>query len=112
MECGTSFGMPSARPASGSLPWILPASSRVRSPSRSSASAMTERPWEPGEALRAMAELDLERTARRGYPEAIYCEGKTAEQVAAIADEIRHHDARTLFTRASPDHAKAVLAAL
>jgi NCAIR mutase (PurE)-related protein len=59
-----------------------------------------------------MAELDLERTARRGYPEAIYCEGKTAEQVAAIADEIRHHDARTLFTRASPDHAKAVLAAL
>jgi NCAIR mutase (PurE)-related protein len=72
---------------------------------------MAER-WEPGEALRAMAELDLERTARRGYPEAIYCEGKTAEQVAAIAVEIRNHDTRTLFTRASPDHAKAVLAAL
>lgn len=30
-------------------------------------------------------ELDLERGSRRGYPEAVYCEGKTPAQVARIA---------------------------
>lgn len=73
---------------------------------------MGEGAWEPGEALRSIAELDLDRAARRGYPEAVYCEGKSPEQVAVIAAEIRNHDVRVLFTRASPDHAKAVVAAL
>jgi pyridinium-3,5-biscarboxylic acid mononucleotide synthase len=63
----------------------------------------------------AFAELDHGRFARRGYPEAVYCEGKTPDQVAAIAGAIdaRAHPAgATLFTRASPDHAEAVLSAL
>lgn len=68
--------------------------------------------WEPGAALREIAELDLDRTARRGYPEAVYCEGKTPEQVAAIAAEVGSNGVRTLFTRASPAHAKAVLTSL
>jgi NCAIR mutase (PurE)-related protein len=60
--------------------------------------------------LSGFAELDLGRTARRGYPEAIYCEGKTPEQVAAIAAAMRTRtDVVTLFTRAGPDHAKAIL---
>jgi NCAIR mutase (PurE)-related protein len=60
--------------------------------------------------LGGFAELDLERTARRGYPEAVYCEGKTPEQVAAIAAAVRSRaDVVTLFTRAGPEHAKAVL---
>lgn len=60
--------------------------------------------------LAGFANLDLDRTARRGYPEAVYCEGKTAEQVAAIAAAVRDRaDVVTLFTRAGPDHAKAVL---
>ncbi len=63
--------------------------------------------------VHAYAELDLERTARRGYPEAIYCEGKTVEQVAGIAAAVRDRaDLVTLFTRARPDHAAAVLAEL
>jgi pyridinium-3,5-biscarboxylic acid mononucleotide synthase len=54
--------------------------------------------------------LDLDRTARRGYPEAIYCEGKTAEQVGVIAAAVRARaDVVTLFTRAGPAHAKAIL---
>ena len=57
-------------------------------------------------------ELDLDRAQRRGYPEAVLCAGKTPEQVGAIAAELRRHDARTLFTRAAPEHAAAVLAAL
>lgn len=68
--------------------------------------------WEPGEELRAIAELDLDRSARRGYPEAVYCEGKTADQVRLIAAAVGERGARTLFTRASPEHVAAVHGAL
>jgi NCAIR mutase (PurE)-related protein len=60
--------------------------------------------------LAAYADLDLGRTARRGYPEAIYCEGKTVEQVSGIAAALRSHsEVTSLFTRASPAHAEAIL---
>lgn len=56
------------------------------------------------------ATLDLDRAARRGYPEAVYCQGKTAEQVEAIAaNAAGRPEAVTLFTRADPDQARAVL---
>lgn len=62
------------------------------------------------DSLAAFADLDLGRTARRGYPEAVYCAGKTPEQVGAIAAAVRARpDIVTLFTRAGPAHAKAVL---
>jgi pyridinium-3,5-biscarboxylic acid mononucleotide synthase len=55
------------------------------------------------------ADLDLERTARRGYPEAIFCPGKTAAQVAAIAAEVRSRpDVVTLFTRVRDEQVVAV----
>ncbi|MEQ3551403.1 nickel pincer cofactor biosynthesis protein LarB [Pseudonocardia nematodicida] len=54
------------------------------------------------------ARLDLGRAQRRGHGEAVFCEGKTAEQVRAIAAELVARGARTLFTRASPEHAAAV----
>jgi NCAIR mutase (PurE)-related protein len=73
---------------------------------------VAEPTWEPGEELRGLAELDLDRAARRGYPEAVSCEGKTSAQVAAIAAEVGRREARTLFTRATTDHAKAVLSQL
>jgi len=57
----------------------------------------------------AYADLDLGRAARRGYPEAIYCEGKSVEQVAGIAAALRAHpEVTTLFTRASAEHAQAI----
>jgi hypothetical protein len=60
--------------------------------------------------LASFADLDLDRTARRGYPEAVYCAGKTPEQVAVIAAAVRARpDIVTLFTRAAPAHAAAVL---
>jgi NCAIR mutase (PurE)-related protein len=63
--------------------------------------------------LASFADLDLGRTARRGYPEAVYCAGKTPEQVAAIAAAVRARpDLVTLFTRADHAHAKAVLSEL
>ena len=73
---------------------------------------MAEDAWEPPPALRDFADLDLQRGARRGYPEAVYCEGKTPEQVALIAAEVGAQGVRTLFTRAGEAHAAAVLAQL
>ncbi|MFF5083152.1 nickel pincer cofactor biosynthesis protein LarB [Actinoplanes sp. NPDC000266] len=61
--------------------------------------------------LADFARLDAERHARRGYPEAVYCEGKTPAQVAAIAAASGGAGV-TLFTRASEEHAAAVLRAL
>ena len=53
--------------------------------------------------LDGIAELDLGRTERRGYPEAVYAEGKTVEQVRAIAEALRDEGGPVLFTRCSPD---------
>ncbi|MFP5281869.1 MAG: nickel pincer cofactor biosynthesis protein LarB [Actinomycetes bacterium] len=70
-------------------------------------------PASEGSGVEAFAELDLGRARRRGYPEAVYCAGKTAEQVGRIAAVVgRRAEITTLFTRAEPEHAKAVLQAL
>ncbi|MEL4505335.1 nickel pincer cofactor biosynthesis protein LarB [Luteococcus sp. H138] len=59
--------------------------------------------------------LDLARTARRGYPEAVYGEGKSPEQLASIASRIAQAVAdgttsgATLFTRVDEARAHAVL---
>lgn len=58
------------------------------------------------------AHLDIDRVRRRGYPEAVYCESKTTEQVAAIALSLRDAEQTTLFTRAKPEHAAAILEVL
>jgi NCAIR mutase (PurE)-related protein len=68
--------------------------------------------WRPPEHLAKFIELDHDRVARRGYPEAIYCTGKTPEQLTLIATNVRDRQVRTLFTRADPAHARAVLAQL
>ncbi|MDT5035715.1 MAG: pyridinium-3,5-biscarboxylic acid mononucleotide synthase [Micromonosporaceae bacterium] len=63
--------------------------------------------------LSSFAHLDLDRATRCGYPEAVYCEGKTPDQVAGIAAAVgTRDDIVTLFTRAGPAHAEAVLRAL
>ncbi|WP_224387829.1 nickel pincer cofactor biosynthesis protein LarB [Pseudonocardia sp. ICBG1293] len=54
------------------------------------------------------AHLDLGREHRRGFGEAVFCEGKTTDQVREIARELVARGARTLFTRASPEQAAAV----
>jgi len=73
---------------------------------------MPENDWTPPAALRDVAELDFDRAARRGYPEAVYCESKTPTQLRLIAAAVRERAAKTLFTRASLEQAAAVLEAL
>jgi len=60
------------------------------------------------DSLESIANLDLDRATRRGYPEAIFCEGKTVDQVCAIAQELQRHQIPTLFTRIDQATAEAV----
>ncbi len=54
------------------------------------------------------AMVDHHREFRQGFPEVIFCEGKTPGQVAAIARRIVRHGSILLATRASIAHYKAV----
>ncbi len=51
---------------------------------------------------RHFARVDHDRHARRGFPEVIYCEGKTPQQVISIAREILSCSGQLLATRVSP----------
>lgn len=58
------------------------------------------------------ARLDHHRELRRGFPEVVLAEGKTAEQVVAIVKALAATAEQTLVTRAAPETARAVLAAI
>jgi NCAIR mutase (PurE)-related protein len=58
--------------------------------------------------LDGIAQLDLGRAARRGYPEAVFCEGKTADQVARIATALAGQPQVSLFTRVRDEHVAAI----
>jgi len=55
-----------------------------------------------------MARVDHHRELRTGYPEVVFCQGKTPSQVKAIAREILEHGNVLLGTRASAAHYQAV----
>lgn len=54
------------------------------------------------------ARVDHQRYLRRGFPEVIYCPGKTFEQVVAIVERIVASGGTVLATRAEPDLFEAV----
>ena len=56
------------------------------------------------------AKIDHHRSIRCGFPEVIYCEGKTAQQVAAIFDRCASAGANIIATRAAPEIFDAVTA--
>lgn len=58
------------------------------------------------------AQLDLEREERTGFPEVIYGEGKSAEQIITILRTMMEHCDRVLATRISPDKAALIAEAL
>ncbi len=53
------------------------------------------------------ATLDHHRALRQGFPEVIYCAGKTPEQTAAIAERLAEHSDTVLGTRATLAHYEA-----
>ncbi|MCX5649101.1 MAG: nickel pincer cofactor biosynthesis protein LarB [Planctomycetota bacterium] len=75
-------------------------------------------PDEAAERLRHMpfedlgfAKLDHHRALRCGFPEVVFCQGKTTEQVLAIVGRLAERGATVLATRAGPDLYGAVRAA-
>lgn len=56
------------------------------------------------------ARVDHHRTLRKGFPEAILCQGKTVEQVTAIVQEMLPRRGPILATRAGPEVAAAIQA--
>lgn len=62
----------------------------------------------PGTNLDEIAQLDLGRTERRGFPEAVYCAGKTPDQVARIAAALADQPQVSLFTRVRDEHLAAI----
>jgi hypothetical protein len=57
------------------------------------------------------AKVDTHRALRGGAPEAVFCEGKTAEQVVAIVGRLAVHHTNVVATRADRGVAEAVGAA-
>ncbi len=58
------------------------------------------------------AKLDINREARCGGPEVVYCEGKTPAQVSEIFQQLVKHCGKALGTRASAEHYEALPDAL
>jgi len=54
------------------------------------------------------AKVDTHRSLRKGFPEVVYCEGKTNEEVVSIVDRILAEEDNLLATRASPEVYDAV----
>ncbi len=73
--------------------------------------AMDALSFEPVESL-GFATIDHHRALRQGFPEVIYGEGKTAEQVRDIALRLVERGAGMLATRLSPDAAELLRASL
>jgi len=55
------------------------------------------------------AKVDHHRAIRCGFPEVVYCEGKTTEQVLAIVDRRLAGGGNILATRVTPEMARALL---
>jgi NCAIR mutase (PurE)-related protein len=66
----------------------------------------------PAEEDLGFAQLDLDREQRTGFPEVIFGEGKTAEQIILIIRKMMAHNDRVLATRIDPVKAVAIAAAI
>jgi len=66
----------------------------------------------PYESVGDFARLDTHRALRTGHAEVVFCQNKTPDQCAQIAQRMRESAACVLLTRAAPDVARAVEAVL
>jgi pyridinium-3,5-biscarboxylic acid mononucleotide synthase len=54
------------------------------------------------------ANVDHHRSLRQGFPEVIFGQGKTADQVARIVESMNKHDHNILVTRATAEHFQSI----
>jgi NCAIR mutase (PurE)-related protein len=58
------------------------------------------------------AKLDLHRGIRTGFPEVVFCQGKTCEQAVEIVKRLAGHHHTILATRVTPDVAERIAEAV
>jgi pyridinium-3,5-biscarboxylic acid mononucleotide synthase len=73
--------------------------------------ALAEFRWLPFVEL-GFAKADTHRVIRRRAAEAVYCPGKTVDQILQITRELRRSDAVVLLTRAAPEVAADIIRGL
>jgi NCAIR mutase (PurE)-related protein len=73
--------------------------------------ALHELSFQPAESL-PFATIDHHRSLRQGFPEVIFGEGKTDEQIVAIAQRISEQGSSVLVTRTPVTAARALQAAI
>jgi pyridinium-3,5-biscarboxylic acid mononucleotide synthase len=98
---------PAATPATGD--WLLKILERVKAGDISPQQAMQELSILPYEEL-TCAKPDHHRGLRLGFPEVVFGQGKTVEQVVAIAEKLVERSDRLLVTRVGHDVFTAVQA--
>lgn len=54
------------------------------------------------------AKIDTHRDLRRGFPEVIFCKGKTVEQVVSIFEALSGTERRVMATKATPEMYEAI----
>jgi len=54
------------------------------------------------------AKIDSQRQLRKGFPEVIFCQGKTSEQITKIAKRIKETKSKFVATRATPEIYQAI----
>src|SRR2546423_6499387 len=54
------------------------------------------------------AQVDTHRALRKGFPEVVFGENKTPEQVVKIAAQLFEREQRVLVTRVNGEHARAL----
>jgi pyridinium-3,5-biscarboxylic acid mononucleotide synthase len=67
--------------------------------------------FQPSESLE-FATIDHHRALRQGFPEVIFGEGKTDDQIVSVAQRILEHGNGVLATRLSPSAARSVQVAI
>lgn len=80
----------------------------VRAGRVSTEAALAEVRWLPFADL-GFAKADTHRLLRRRAAEAVYCPGKTVEQILRITQELRRAGAVVLLTRAAPEVAEEIV---
>lgn len=63
----------------------------------------------PFEDLEGFAKIDRHRALRKGYPEVIYCEGKSEMQILKLVERNLHHKENLLLTRAKKEIYKLII---
>lgn len=58
------------------------------------------------------AKLDLHRGIRTGFPEVVFCQGKSCEQAVEIVRRLAGHHSKVLATRVAPDVAEKIAEAV